>query len=139
MIGGFGHAEVFSFHATKFLNCLEGGAVVTNDSELARKIGLMKNFGFAGYDNVVSIGTNGKMNEVSAAMGLTGLEALDDFIATNRAHYEQYALECLLSGGTAWQIRLPVHLLWREHRAQLTPLCPGAVDRPAAFWIEKTA
>ena len=61
MIGGFGDAEVFSFHATKFLNTFEGGAVVTNDDELARKIRLMKNFGFAGYDNVVYIGTNGKM------------------------------------------------------------------------------
>ena len=51
---------------------------------------------------------------------------------------EQYALECLLSGGSAWQVRLPVHLLWREHRARLDPLCPGTVDRPAAFWIERT-
>src|SRR5258708_490010 len=46
MIGAFGDAEVFSFHATKFLNSLEGGAVMTNNDELARKIRLMKNFGF---------------------------------------------------------------------------------------------
>ena len=48
MIGNFGLAEVFSFHATKFLNSFEGGAVVTNDDELAAKIRLMQNFGFAG-------------------------------------------------------------------------------------------
>src|SRR5882724_336712 len=52
MIGGFGDAEVFSFHATKFLNSFEGGAVVTNDDELARKVRLMKNFGFRAYDDV---------------------------------------------------------------------------------------
>lgn len=90
MIGGFGNAEVFSFHATKFFNTFEGGAVTTDSDDLAAKIRLMKNFGFAGYDNVIYIGTNGKMSEVSAAMGLTGLESLDDFIAVNRRNYEKY-------------------------------------------------
>jgi dTDP-4-amino-4,6-dideoxygalactose transaminase len=93
MIGGFGDAEVFSFHATKFFNTFEGGAVTTNDDELAKKIRLMKNFGFAGYDQVVYIGTNGKMSEVSAAMGLTSLESLPDFIEANRRNYEQYRAE----------------------------------------------
>ncbi len=90
MIGGFGAAEVFSFHATKFFNTLEGGAVVTNDENLAQKMRLMKNFGFSGMDNVIYIGTNGKMNEVSAAMGLTSLESLEEFIAVNRRNYCAY-------------------------------------------------
>jgi dTDP-4-amino-4,6-dideoxygalactose transaminase len=90
MIGNFGDAEVFSFHATKFFNTFEGGAVTTNDAELAARIRLMCNFGFAGLDNVVYIGTNGKMSELSAVMGLTGLESLDDFVAANRRNYEQY-------------------------------------------------
>jgi len=90
MIGNFGSAEVFSFHATKFFNTFEGGAVVTNNDDLAQKMRLMKNFGFAGYDNVIYIGTNGKMNEASAAMGLTNLESLDEFIAVNRRNYECY-------------------------------------------------
>jgi dTDP-4-amino-4,6-dideoxygalactose transaminase len=93
MIGGFGDAEVFSFHATKFFNTFEGGAVTTNDDELAEKIRLMKNFGFAGYDQVIYIGTNGKMSEISAAMGLTSLESLDDFIWTNHRNYQQYEEE----------------------------------------------
>lgn len=93
MIGNFGNAEVFSFHATKFLNAFEGGAVVTNDDELASKIRLMTNFGFAGYDNVSYIGTNGKMTEVSAAMGLTGIESLDEFVAINYHNYKQYQRE----------------------------------------------
>jgi dTDP-4-amino-4,6-dideoxygalactose transaminase len=90
MIGRFGEAEIFSFHATKFVNTFEGGAVVTDDDELAAKIRLMKNFGFAGYDNVIYIGMNGKMTEISAAMGLTELESLDTYIQTNRRNYQQY-------------------------------------------------
>src|SRR6266705_51157 len=53
-IGGFGRAEVLSFHATKFISAGEGGAVMTNDAALAERMQLMKNFGFAGYDNVIS-------------------------------------------------------------------------------------
>jgi dTDP-4-amino-4,6-dideoxygalactose transaminase len=90
MIGGFGDAEVFSFHGTKFFNTLEGGAVVTNDDSLAKKIRLMKNFGFTNYDQTDYVGINGKMNEVSAAMGLTNLESLDEFIGVNRHNYQFY-------------------------------------------------
>lgn len=89
-IGGFGHAEIFSFHATKFFNTLEGGAVATNDEELAHRIRLMKNFGFTWYDQVSHIGTNGKMNEMCAAMGLSGLESIGDFVETNRRNYLAY-------------------------------------------------
>lgn len=91
MIGNFGDAEVFSFHATKFFNTFEGGAVATNNDELAAQIRLMKNFGFAGYDNVVYVGTNGKMTEICAAMGLSSLERLDEFIAVNRGNHAAYA------------------------------------------------
>jgi dTDP-4-amino-4,6-dideoxygalactose transaminase len=93
MIGRFGDAEVFSFHATKFINSLEGGAVVTNDADLAQQIRLMRNFGFTTYDKTDSIGVNGKLNEVSAAMGLTNLESMDELIAINQEHYKQYQLE----------------------------------------------
>jgi dTDP-4-amino-4,6-dideoxygalactose transaminase len=93
MIGSFGDAEVFSFHATKFFNTFEGGAVTTNDDQLAARMRLMKNFGFAGYDNVIYIGTNGKMSEVCAAMGLTSLESLSDFIEVNRRNYNLYLQE----------------------------------------------
>ena len=90
MLGTFGECEVFSFHATKFLNCFEGGAVVTNNDDLAEKMRLMRNFGFQGFDNVVYLGVNGKMSEVHAAMGLTSLEAMDEIIAVNRRNYEVY-------------------------------------------------
>ncbi len=90
MVGNFGNAEVLSFHATKFFNTFEGGAVVTNSDELANKLKLMKNFGFVDYDEVIHIGTNGKMNEVSAAMGLASLESLDEFITINHRNYKLY-------------------------------------------------
>lgn len=93
MIGNFGNCEVLSFHATKFLNTFEGGAIVTNDDELNKKIRLMKNFGFSGYDNVIYLGVNGKMSEVSAAMGLTGLESLNDFVSVNQRNYAHYRSE----------------------------------------------
>lgn len=92
-VGGFGHAEVFSFHATKFVNSGEGGAVVTNDDHLAEKMRLMRNFGFAGLDRVIYIGTNGKMSEFHAAMGLASLDSVGEFIATNRTNYELYRQE----------------------------------------------
>jgi dTDP-4-amino-4,6-dideoxygalactose transaminase len=90
MIGGFGAAEVFSFHATKFFNSFEGGAIATNNDELAERIRLMRNFGFRGYDNVEHIGTNGKMTEASAAMGLTNLDSLDEFLSANMQNYSLY-------------------------------------------------
>jgi len=90
LLGSFGQCEVFSFHATKFFNTFEGGAVVTNDDALAEKMRLMRNFGFSGYDNVIYPGTNGKLTEIAAAMGLTNLESLDEFVAVNRKNYQCY-------------------------------------------------
>jgi dTDP-4-amino-4,6-dideoxygalactose transaminase len=90
MIGGFGVAEVFSFHATKFFNTFEGGAITTNDDQIAHKLRLMRNFGFVGQDQVDYIGTNGKMTEVCAAMGLTSLESLDKFVNINKRNFDLY-------------------------------------------------
>lgn len=90
IIGGFGRCEVLSFHATKVFNTFEGGAVVTNDDALAEAMRLMRNFGFSGYDNVVYPGTNGKMPEINAAMGLINLEALTGFVTANRRNYDAY-------------------------------------------------
>jgi dTDP-4-amino-4,6-dideoxygalactose transaminase len=90
MIGSFGICEVLSFHATKFFNTFEGGAVITNDDELAETMRLMRNFGFMGLDKVIHPGTNGKMIEVAAAMGLVNLDAIDSVIASNLRNYRTY-------------------------------------------------
>jgi dTDP-4-amino-4,6-dideoxygalactose transaminase len=93
MIGNFGDAEVLSFHATKFVNAFEGGAIVTNNDEVAAKARLMKSFGFAGPEKGISVGTNGKMSEASAAMGLTSLESIAEFTITNYRNYKRYQAE----------------------------------------------
>ncbi len=90
MVGSFGACEVLSFHATKFFNTFEGGAVLTNDNELAGAMRLMRNFGFSGRDNVIHPGTNGKMIEVVAAMGLVNLEYIDNVLEANRQNCQAY-------------------------------------------------
>lgn len=96
-VGSYGDAEVFSFHATKFVHSFEGGAIVTDNGELANRLRLMTNFGFTDEDVVEHVGTNGKMSEASAAMGLTSLESMNEIIALNKRNYEAYgvALEAI--------------------------------------------
>ncbi len=93
-VGGGGRAEVLSLHATKFVNSFEGGLVVGNDHALLDEIRSLRNFGFADYDTVTAIGTNAKMPEVCAAMGLTSLEAAPAFAAANLRNFEAYR-DCL--------------------------------------------
>ncbi len=93
MIGNFGACEILSFHATKFFNTFEGGAVLTNDDEMAQTMRLMRNFGFDGVDNVIHPGTNGKMTEMAAAMGLVNLDAIDGVIEANKQNYITYKSE----------------------------------------------
>jgi dTDP-4-amino-4,6-dideoxygalactose transaminase len=95
MVGRFGRAEVLSFHATKFLNTSEGGAVVTDDSEFADSCRAMRNFGFSGEDKVSSLGINGKMNELEAVMGLTLLDHSKEIIANNWNNYLEYKIGIL--------------------------------------------
>lgn len=89
-MGLLGTASVVSFHATKFIQSLEGGAIFTPNRELAAQLRLLRNFGFAGYDNVVSIGTNAKLDEFSAAMGIGSLDGIDALVARNRLNREAY-------------------------------------------------
>ena len=91
-IANLGDASVFSFHATKFFNTFEGGAIATNDSNLAEQLRLMTNFGFAGgvLDQVNYLGVNGKMIEISAAMGLSMLAAIEHVRHRNRQNFEAY-------------------------------------------------
>lgn len=93
MIGNFGRAEIFSFHATKFVNSFEGGAITTNDDNLAMTLRRVNNFGIRNLDKVECLGTNGRMSEASAAMGITSLESVHAFIEVNRRNYEKYREE----------------------------------------------
>eukprot|EP00455_Lapot_gusevi_P044847 TRINITY_DN5661_c0_g1_i1.p1 TRINITY_DN5661_c0_g1~~TRINITY_DN5661_c0_g1_i1.p1 ORF type:complete len:539 (+),score=207.88 TRINITY_DN5661_c0_g1_i1:56-1618(+) len=90
-VGQFGTAEIYSFHATKFFHSIEGGAVLTNDDNVARAVRQARNFGFAGYDNVICWGTNAKMNEVCAGMGLTNLRHVPFVLERNYLNFLSYA------------------------------------------------
>lgn len=89
-VGGNGDAEVLSFHATKFFQTIEGGAITTNRDDVAAECRSMRNFGFAGYDNVTQLGMNAKLSEVNAAMGLSNLSQIDNLLEANRNAYYLY-------------------------------------------------
>jgi dTDP-4-amino-4,6-dideoxygalactose transaminase len=89
-LGGFGRAEVFSLHATKFITGFEGGLITTNSSDLADELRSRRNFGFSDYDCVTGYGTNAKLSEIHAAMALTNLEFMDDLIQLNSRNYHHF-------------------------------------------------
>ena len=76
-IGNYGDASVFSFHATKVFNTIEGGAVAFSDHKIYEKLYNLKNFGIRGEELVVAVGANAKMNEFAAIMGLCNLKYLN--------------------------------------------------------------
>lgn len=89
-VGTFGDASMFSFHATKVFNSIEGGAVAFRDAALNDRLYQLKNFGITGYESVEYVGSNGKMNEFQAAMGLCNLRYVDGEIAKRKALVERY-------------------------------------------------
>ena len=112
----FGDAAMFSFHATKVFNTIEGGAVCCRDAALVQRLNDLKNFGIHGPDSVQFVGGNAKMNEFCAAMGICNLRHLDGEIAKRRHVSDLY--DARLGGvpGT-----------------QLNPVQPG-VERNYAYY-----
>lgn len=89
-IGCYGDASIFSFHATKVFNTIEGGAVVVSDPKLYDKLYNLKNFGIRGEELVVSVGANAKMNEFAAIMGLCNLKYIEHVIQERKLRDEEY-------------------------------------------------
>jgi len=89
-IGNYGDASMFSFHATKVFNTIEGGAVTFTDDMLDEVLYDMKNFGIRGPEDVVFVGGNAKMNEFQAAMGICNLRHVDEEICKRGKVMEQY-------------------------------------------------
>lgn len=89
-IGSFGDISMFSFHATKVFNTIEGGALVYNDSSLKKELDSYKNFGIIDQEHVIDVGINSKMNEFQAAMGLCNLRHFEEEIEKRRKVYEIY-------------------------------------------------
>lgn len=86
----FGDASMFSFHATKVFNTIEGGAVCFRDAALKERLNQWKNFGITGPEDVEYVGGNAKMNEMCAAMGVCNLRHLDEEIAKRKTVAERY-------------------------------------------------
>ena len=91
--GGFSAPEFFSFHATKYFSTFEGGAIVSNDQAFCQELKELRNFGFADYDKVTSLGINAKASEASAAFGLASLPALTERQKTLKYINEIYCRE----------------------------------------------
>lgn len=89
-IGNFGDAAVFSFHATKVFNTVEGGAVSFSDARLYKKLLDLKDFGIHGPELVTAVGANAKMNEFCAVMGLCNLRHLSEAMDRRRKSEENY-------------------------------------------------
>jgi len=88
--GSFGDASMFSFHATKVFNTIEGGAICFHDDSLVQKLKDIRNFGIHGPEKVSYVGGNAKMNEFCAAMGICNLRHLEEEIAKRKAVVERY-------------------------------------------------
>ncbi len=86
----FGDISTLSFHATKLFHTIEGGAIVTNDDELAHKISYMRNFGHNGPEAFHGVGINGKISEFNAAMGLCVLPKVPELIKARKNISELY-------------------------------------------------
>ena len=86
----FGDASMFSFHATKVYNTIEGGAVTFNDDALMQKLNDLKNFGIRGAESIAYIGGNAKMSEFQAAMGICNLRHVDKEISKRKSIVEHY-------------------------------------------------
>lgn len=89
-VANYGDISMFSFHATKVFNTIEGGALVYNDDNLKEKLDYLKNFGITDEEHIDYIGGNAKMNEFQAAMGICNIQELDEKIEMRKKVYERY-------------------------------------------------
>ena len=89
-VANLGDASMFSFHATKVFNTIEGGAVTFADESFVQLLNDLKNFGIRGPEAVDYIGGNAKMSEFQAAMGICNLRHITDEIGKRKAVVEHY-------------------------------------------------
>jgi dTDP-4-amino-4,6-dideoxygalactose transaminase len=90
-VGSFGDAEVLSFHATKPFHTGEGGAVVTRNRELYERLCRIRNYGFENYLDCIELGLNGKLDELSAFIGVRLLDGFPELVAARRQVIAEYS------------------------------------------------
>lgn len=93
----YGDISTLSFHATKLFHTIEGGAIVVESEELSGKLKLLRNFGIKSEEEVILSGTNAKMNEFQAAMGLCNLENIEEKIHHRKIIYNYYKKELAIT------------------------------------------
>lgn len=89
-VANLGDASMFSFHATKVFHTIEGGAVTYKEGNLSKKLDGLKNFGITGAESVGYVGSNAKMNEFQAAMGICNLHHIESEIIKRKIVVERY-------------------------------------------------
>ena len=101
----YGDISTLSFHATKLFHAIEGGALIINDDSLVEKARFLINFGIEDEESIPELGTNAKMNEFEAAMGLCMLDEMEEISKKRKDVYERYKKE--LEGVVQFQVLHP--------------------------------
>ena len=122
----FGDAAMFSTHATKVFHTIEGGIVAYKDASLFEKMQCLVNFGFTSHEDIDYVGTNARMNEFEAAMGICNLRHIDGDIARRKAAGDRY-YERLSDVNGVRLLEIPSDLKWNY--AYLPVLFDGVMDR----------
>ena len=121
-IGMAGDMSMFSFHPTKLFHSCEGGLLVFKDPELQQKLFDLRNFAIHSETECVDVGTNAKMNELQALMGLCCLKKIDELLEYRKKIYEAYASIFEVEkrgGGGQWKVKL---LPWSANKAYVPVL-----------------
>jgi len=116
----YGDISILSFHATKTYHTIEGGAMIVNDDELYEKIKLMRNFGIKTEETVSLLGTNAKMSEFQAAMGLCNLKTIDIQIRRRKKIYDLYIRNLNKNNKIKFQ-----KIISSKHNFSYMPICPA--------------
>lgn len=128
----YGDLSILSFHATKVFNTFEGGAIVCPDAKIKQRIDYLKNFGFADEVTVVAPGINGKMNEVSAAMGLLQLKHIDSALNARAAIHQRYQ-QAFQNIPTLRMQQPPPSLVWNHAYCPLFILPEHPINRDVLY------
>lgn len=120
----YGDISTLSFHATKIFNTIEGGAIYARDEKVVEKIRLMRNHGIKSEEEVQIVGTNAKMNEFQAIMGLCNLEEINEKIELRKEIYNHYKEGLADNGKIKFQ-----KIIASKHNYSYMPICFESVEK----------
>jgi dTDP-4-amino-4,6-dideoxygalactose transaminase len=130
-VTNYGDISTLSFHATKTFNTIEGGAIVVKDEVLFEKLKLLRNHGIKSEEEVILPGTNAKMNEFQAAMGLCNLEKIDEKIQLRKTLYEHYKEKLAYTENIKFQ-----KIVASKYNYSYMPVCFESMEKRDAMYSE---